>query len=111
MLAALPTTLLIFPGVVFQTTFNEKRSAFRAILVDNLRLFTECRNINEQDFLAVFTAFGFILVIDRQTEFHDGHLARQIFKLRVAREVADENDLVVVGHENLVSGMRPAIRF
>ena len=37
-------------------------------------------------------------MVDRQSEIDDGHLTGQIAQLRIAREVPDEDDPIVVRH-------------
>ena len=76
--AALSAALLIFPGVVFETAFDEQRSSLLAILVNDFRLFSERGNINEQYLFAIFAILRAVLVVYREAEIRHRHLTGQI---------------------------------
>ena len=60
--------------------------------------FAEGAAVDEADFLALFAGGGFEFAVHRQPELRDSHLAGQILELRVAGEVADQDDFIEVGH-------------
>src|SRR5207237_429708 len=70
-LAALPAALLVFPTVELETSFDEKRTALLAVLVDHLGLSSERGAVDEGGFLAVFALRRFPLPIGRETELDD----------------------------------------
>src|SRR5258705_13753810 len=98
MLAALAAALLVVPGFVFEAAFDQKRAAFLAVLIDHFRLLAEGATVDEADFLAILALRRAPFVIDGQADIDHGHLAGQISKLRIPRQIADQNHLVKVRH-------------
>src|SRR5437773_640416 len=73
-LAALSATLLVFPLIELEPPFDEDRLALVHVLVDDLGLLSEGVDLDEGDFLAVFTLCGAKLSVAGDAELGDGGL-------------------------------------
>src|SRR5687767_12121724 len=102
-LAALPAALLVLPGVELEPAFDEDRLALLEVLVDDLGLLPERGHVDKRDFFLVLAVGGSKLTVAGDAELDDGRLARQVFQLRVARQVSHQQDLVEAGHDALNS--------
>src|SRR5690606_11810811 len=96
--AALLSAGLVLPLVEPEAAFDEERTTLGAVLRNRLTLTTPRFDIDEGGFLTRLTRLVLERAIDGQTELADGRALGRAPQSGVARQVADEEAAVEIGH-------------
>jgi hypothetical protein len=96
--ASLAAALFVFPLIELEASFDINLLSLAALLVDDFAGSAEGGAIDEADLLAILAAGEFEFAIHRQAEFRHGRLAGEVFQLRIASQVSDQDDFIDVGH-------------
>src|SRR5436305_2846387 len=104
-LAAFLSRLFVIPGIELQPAFDEDGTAFLQIFADDLRRAAPERYIDKGGFLALLPRIGRVDTVHGEADLRDGGSLRRVAYLRIARQVADQNDFVKAGHAPVLANL------
>ena len=91
--------VLTFPLAEIEAAINVNGLAFGHVLIDHFASATKASAIDETGFVLGFTAVAIApFEIDRQSKLADSRIGTRVGQLRVASQVAHQDDFVVTGH-------------
>ena len=96
-------SLLVVPCVHLQPAFDENRSALFQVLTGHLRCSSPERDIHKCDFLALLATVGGVSTVYGDSKVADGAAFRRVTHLRIACDIAEQENFVEIGHVGLIT--------